>query len=350
VVGSLIKRAGDNLNIAAYITGPSGAGKSTYVKQNYPADKYFILNTDKYASSIQGKDTVSINWEKALQDGQMSGKPIVIDAYHANPALMKMAKEKILFDPGRVKTLSQLIGRRKKKLGEAYAYSPEEKLERFNRKTRPIAQELGFKEKVAYTLGGHEELTNRALDALESRGIDLTEEQRARLIAANRHVDEVSTRGLLISDKYSPFHYHKGEEDFAHKMVGKFYNQAVQEKDTTKALDALGIALHTTQDQFAHSKNDVGPGIRGLITHIPIIGNSPDSIEAHPNFARRAVDASKRLISRFVHAHGDLGAVKKKNFYFEAELTPKELEEYETRKHSSAIRMLADQVLRGKNV
>ena len=46
-------------------------------------------------------------------------------------------------------TLSQLIGRRKRSLGDTYKYTPEEKLERFNTRSRPIAEMLGFQEKTA---------------------------------------------------------------------------------------------------------------------------------------------------------------------------------------------------------
>jgi hypothetical protein len=62
---------------------------------------------------------------------------------------MRLAKEKILFDPGKVLTLSRLIGRRKKSLGDTHKYTPEEKLERFNNRSRPLAEELGFQEKTA---------------------------------------------------------------------------------------------------------------------------------------------------------------------------------------------------------
>ena len=149
-VGRVIKRASDTPDIVAYVIGPSGAGKTTYVNQHYPEEEYFILHSDRYArKKYSGSDTVNIDWEQGLRDGAASGKPIVIDAYHSNPELMKAAKEKILFDPGRVRTLSQLIGRRKKSLGQTYRYTPEEKLERFNKKTRPLAEELGFVEKTA---------------------------------------------------------------------------------------------------------------------------------------------------------------------------------------------------------
>jgi len=146
--GRLIKRASDTPNIAAYVIGPSGAGKTTYVKSHYPADKYFILHSDRYTQK-SSDDTVTVDWERAIGDGVASGKPIVIDAYHTNPSLMRLAKEKILFDPGKVVTLSQLIGRRKKSLGDTYKYTPEEKLERFNKKSRPLAEALGFQEKTA---------------------------------------------------------------------------------------------------------------------------------------------------------------------------------------------------------
>ena len=147
-VGRLLKKASDTLDIAAYIIGPSGAGKTTYVKKHYPADQFFILHSDKYARK-HSDDTVTVDWEKALQDGQMSGKPIVVDSYHTNIGLMRLAKEKVLFDPGKVTTLSQLIGRRKRSLGDTYKYTPEEKLERFNTRSRPIAEMLGFQEKTA---------------------------------------------------------------------------------------------------------------------------------------------------------------------------------------------------------
>lgn len=146
--GRLIERAATTPNIAAYVIGPSGAGKTTYVKSHYPADKYFILHSDRYTTK-SSDDTVTVNWEKAIEDGVSSGKPIVIDAYHTNPELMRLAKEKILFDPGKVVTLSRLIGRRKKSLGDTYKYTPEQKLERFNKKSRPVAEALGFKEKTA---------------------------------------------------------------------------------------------------------------------------------------------------------------------------------------------------------
>ena len=149
VAGKLLRKvAGDTLDVEAYITGPSGAGKTTYVKEHYPSDKFFILHSDKYATKLKD-GTVSINWEKALEDGVMSGKPIVVDAYQANPGLMSMARNKILLDPGKVKTLGQMIGRRKASIGKVYKYSPEEKLERFDARTRPVAKELGFQEKTA---------------------------------------------------------------------------------------------------------------------------------------------------------------------------------------------------------
>jgi predicted kinase len=135
-------------DIAAYVIGPSGAGKSTYVKKNYPADRFFILHSDRYADkNIDG--TVNIDWKRGLFDGAASGKPIVIDSYHVNRYLMSLAKDKILLDPGRVKTLAQLIGRRHGTHKTSWKHSPNDKLERFNLKARKVAEELGFVTKTA---------------------------------------------------------------------------------------------------------------------------------------------------------------------------------------------------------
>lgn len=134
--------------IAAYVIGPSGAGKTTYVKKNYPADKFFLLHSDKYAKKIKG-DTVKIDWNKALKDAATAGKPVVIDAYHVNKDLMAKAQDKILLDPGRYKVLEQMQERRSKSKKKAWTLTPEQKLERFDTKVRPIALEMGFKVKTA---------------------------------------------------------------------------------------------------------------------------------------------------------------------------------------------------------
>jgi hypothetical protein len=335
------KVAGDTLDVEAYITGPSGAGKTTYVKEHYPADKFFILHSDKYATKLKD-GTVSINWEKALEDGVMSGKPIVVDAYQVNRGLMEMARNKILLDPGKVKTLGQMIGRRKASLRD-WKYSPEEKLERFNTKTRPVAKELGFQEKVAFTIPGHIDLTNQALDALETKGIEFTPGQRHRLEEANAAVDRESEKGLFISNKCQPFHYHSGEAPASKYLIKKYFNEAVHSENTSKALDALGIALHTTQDRWAHEVNRIKPGIRGLIAHLPFLGPKPDSLEDHPTYARKAVEDSKRLISRFMSKVHDLGKVNNQSQYFKAALTPEEQEKF---KLSSVMRTLASQALK----
>jgi hypothetical protein len=342
----LQKVAGDTLNVEAYVTGPSGAGKTTYVKEHYPADKFFILHSDKYATKLKD-GTVSINWEKALQDGVMSCKPIVVDAYQVNRGLMEMARNKILLDPGKVKTLGQMIGRRKSSLRD-WKYSPEEKLERFNTKTRPVAKELGFQEKVAFTIPGHTDLTNQALDALKSRGIEFTPGQQRRLEEANASVDRESVNGLLVSNKHQPFHYHSGEAPASKYLIKKYFNEAVHSENASRALDALGIALHTTQDRWAHEVHRIKPGIRGLMAHIPFLGPKPDSIEDHPTYTRKAVEDSKRLISRFVNKVPSLGKINNQPQYFRAVLTPEEQEKF---KLSSAMRTLASQVLKEpKNV
>ena len=337
----LDKNAGDTLDVEAYVTGPSGAGKTTYVKEHYPADKFFILHSDKYATKLKD-GTVSINWEKALEDGVMSGKPIVVDAYQINQGLMRMARHKILLDPGKVKTLGQMIGRRKSSLRN-WKYSPEEKLERFNTKTRPVAKELGFQEKVAFTIPGHLDITNQALDSLKSKGIEFTPGQQHRLEEANAGVDRESEKGLLMSSKHQPFHYHSGEAPAAKYLIKKYFNEAVHADTTSKALDALGIALHTTQDKWSHEVNRIRPGIRGLIAHIPFLGPKPDSLEDHPTYAHKAVEDSKRLISRFMNKVHDLGKVNNQPQYFKAALTPEEQEKF---KLSSVMRTLASQVLK----
>jgi len=141
-----IEKGKQSSSIHAYVIGPSGAGKSTYVKKNFPKDKFHVVHSDDYAEpSTKQPGRVKINWTKALEDAKKSGKPIVIDAMHVNPELMREAKHKLLVDPGKVRTVSQLIGRRGlrgKKNG--YSLSPMEKLERFDQKARPVAEGLGF--------------------------------------------------------------------------------------------------------------------------------------------------------------------------------------------------------------
>jgi hypothetical protein len=139
--------------VHAYVLGPSGAGKTTYVKKHFPADRFHVVHSDDYADpSDKQTGRVKINWDKALQDAAKSGKPVVIDAMHTNPKLMREAEHKLLVDPGRVQTVSQLItrrGLRGKKNG--YSLSPMEKLETFDKKARPLAESLGFK-KVGHGL------------------------------------------------------------------------------------------------------------------------------------------------------------------------------------------------------
>jgi hypothetical protein len=134
-------------SVHAYVIGPSGAGKTTYVKKHFPTDQFHVIHSDDYADpSTKQPGRVKINWDRAMEDAQRSGKPIVVDAMHANPELMQAAEHKILLDPGRVQTVSQLIGRRGlrgKKNG--YSLSPMQKLEKFDKKARPLAESLGFK-------------------------------------------------------------------------------------------------------------------------------------------------------------------------------------------------------------
>jgi hypothetical protein len=126
-------------------------------------------------------------------------------------------------------------------------------------------------------------------------------------------------------------------------LIKKYFNEAVHSENTSKALDALGIALHTTQDRWAHEVNRIKPGIRGLIAHLPFLGPKPDSLEDHPTYARKAVEDSKRLISRFMSKVHDLGKVNNQSQYFKAALTPEEQEKF---KLSSVMRTLASQALK----
>ena len=139
--------------IYAYVVGPSGAGKTTYVKKHFPEGEYTVVHSDDYAEPSKSQPgRVKIDWDRALKEASQSGKPIVIDAMHANVELMRMAAHKLLVDPGRVATTSQLItrrGLRGKKSG--YSLTPMEKLERFDTKVRPLAESLGF-QKVGYVI------------------------------------------------------------------------------------------------------------------------------------------------------------------------------------------------------
>lgn len=139
--------------IHAYVTGPAGAGKTTYVKKHYPADQFHVIHSDSYAEPSKTQPgRVKINWDRALQEAGKTGKPIVVDSMHANPELMRVAKNKILLDPGRVTVLNQMISRRAKtSKKEGHLLSPEEKLKRFDTRVRPLAESLGFK-KVGHVI------------------------------------------------------------------------------------------------------------------------------------------------------------------------------------------------------
>lgn len=157
------------------------------------------------------------------------------------------------------------------------------------------------KEKVSYQLAGHEELTDRALAVAAKRGARFTPEQRDMLVHANKGVDLRSAKTLfgILPDKYSAYHYHKGEEQQSAKIVDRLVDKAVRSDNERSAFRNLGEALHVAQDQHSHSVNDVKPGIKGLIKHLPLVGNNPDSIKAYPDNAKRAVEDSANLLVRF---------------------------------------------------
>lgn len=139
-------------SIYAYVIGPSGSGKTTYVKKHFPADKFQVVHSDDYAIPSKSQPgRVKIDWNRALQDAA-TGKPIVIDAMHVNPELMRAAEHKLLVDPGKVLTTARLISRRGTRgKRDGYSLSPNEKLERFDRKVRPLAESLGF-QKVGHVI------------------------------------------------------------------------------------------------------------------------------------------------------------------------------------------------------
>lgn len=188
-------------------------------------------------------------------------------------------------------------------------------LPRFMQRALPVAKRL-LPAKLAYNLDGHAALTDRALDALTAEGIRITPAQRVRLIQANKEVDNENAKHLMISKKTSPFHFHKGEEEQSRKLIDDYYHRALNDNTTEGALDALGIALHTTQDEFSHAKHDVPAGVRGLITHIPLLPrfmggrHSPDNMEKYPELADQATGASTDLLRRFMaERQGGLGEV-----------------------------------------
>ena len=192
----------------------------------------------------------------------------------------------------------------------------------------PQAEPLGVEAaKVAYNMDGHAALTDRALDALTAEGIRLTPAQRVRLIQANKEVDRENLKRLDMSKSRSPFHSHAGEEEQSRKLIEDYYRKAQNDNTTEGALDALGIALHTTQDRFSHEKQDVPPGVRGLITHIPLLPrflggrHSPDSMEKYPELASEAAGASTDLMRRFMtERQSPLGAVGDRPLQYIAKL------------------------------
>ena len=154
--------------------------------------------------------------------------------------------------------------------------------------------------KEAYALGGHRELTEKALANLKERGITLTPSQVERLIKSNEEVDWENAKYLTLSPRRSPFHAHVEEEGVSRGLINDHFNKAVKDPTTDGALDALGIALHTTQDMQSHEAQGVHPGLRGLTAHLPFFGD-PDSLTKHPENTDRAVRASEKLIASFIH-------------------------------------------------
>lgn len=153
------KGASVPIKVHAYVIGPAGAGKTTYVKKHYPAAKFHIIHSDKYAEpSKKQPGKVKINWDRAIADAKKAGKPVVVDAMHPHEPLMRAAKDKILLDPGRVTVLAQLIARRSKSSKkEGHLLSPEQKLDSFDKKVRPLAQRLGFR-KVGHVCGNSQNI------------------------------------------------------------------------------------------------------------------------------------------------------------------------------------------------
>jgi hypothetical protein len=174
--------------------------------------------------------------------------------------------------------------------------------------------------KLAYGLSGHRSLTERALKELKhEQGIKLTRPQRERLIHANLGTDLENLKTLMVSADKSPFHYHHGEETKAKELIEQHLHHAVEAKNTDQALDALGIALHTAQDRYAHSEHQIPHGIKGLWAHMPW-GPRADNPSRWPEKADKAVADTKTLISAFVAQGGPLDRVTDAPLHYHARM------------------------------
>ena len=200
--------------------------------------------------------------------------------------------------------------------------APPEMKQMFHEEEEKLAFYNGFfreTEKLAYGVGSHKDLTNQALDNLEAKkGIRFTPAQRGRLLKANAGTDYENVRTLFMSPKTKPFHYHQGEEKVSKGLIKSHMDMAVAAKNTDAALDALGIALHTQQDRWAHSTHGIKPGMGAMLKHT---FKRVDNPKKWPNEAKRAVKDSERLIADFSKRRPKrLGKVTKAPRYFVARL------------------------------
>ncbi|MDD1709983.1 MAG: cysteine peptidase family C39 domain-containing protein, partial [Methanoregulaceae archaeon] len=160
-----------------------------------------------------------------------------------------------------------------------------------------------------YSIPDHKDLTRKALKLV---GAEFTPSQKERLLDANASVDIENAKYLMMSPKRSPFHFHKGETRTANSLIKTYMDRAIHNETTEGALDALGIALHTAQDRYAHKEQDVPPGVAGLLTHAPLIGYSPDSVEKYPEKAEAAIQDTAHLLKTFFRKRREnLGRIDK---------------------------------------
>ncbi len=82
---------------------------------------------------------------------------------------------------------------------------------------------------------------------------------------------------------------------------GNYYNTQMASAMTNGSLGALGAALHTIQDAYAHALAGAG-----MLAHLPYFGTKPDNPYYDPNVdrARQAEEATKQAIREYMRRMG----------------------------------------------
>jgi RHS repeat-associated protein len=139
---------------------------------------------------------------------------------------------------------------------------------------------------------GHTDLTTAAMSGQGG----LSSQDVARAVEANIAVDALSNQ------TNDPAHYMPGTGAEATKLIDQLLDTAVKAEvggRHSEAMKALGQALHTVQDRYAHDAQNAG-----WLAHMN--GSAPDNPAKHPKEYQDAKRASQEFVQRY------LAEVKKK--------------------------------------